>query len=143
MMDVREAIKALTERSTLLLSRIHLRERMLKFEVPEAKDVIEELIAALKVETRQALVLSILVSESLAKHADRIVIGFIDELPELLEAINRIEAATAEARKATLAHEEKSRIDEPGESPAAKAIEAFLARRRSGLNEAPANGQGL
>jgi hypothetical protein len=130
MMDIREAIKVLNAHSTLLLSRIRLRERMLKFEVPEAKDVIEELIASLKVETRQGMILSILVSENLAKYAERIVLGFIDELPELMEAINRIEAATAEAHKATLAHEEKSRVEEPGESRSAKAIKAFLARHR-------------
>jgi hypothetical protein len=39
------------------------------------------------------MILSILVSENLAKYAERIVFGFIDELPELMEAINRIEAA--------------------------------------------------
>ena len=128
-MDLREATKTLDAYSTLLVSKSRLRDKLSNLEDPEAKGVVEGLIATLKVETRQAMVLSILVSENIAKHAEQIVIDFTDELPELIEAINRIQAATAEARKATLAHEEKSQEKEPAESPSAKVIREFLAGR--------------
>ena len=58
-----------------------------------------------------------------------LVIGFTDELLELIEALNRSRSAIQKVCKATLAHEEKSRTKEPQESPSAKGIREFLARR--------------
>jgi hypothetical protein len=98
--------------------------------IPEVKDVMEEMIATLKDETRQASVLLILVSEDIIKHYEQLVIGFADEPLELIEAQNRSHSAIQEACKVTLAHEEKSRTKEPQESSSAKAIREFLARQR-------------
>lgn len=129
-MDLREATKILDNYSTLIVSKIRLRDKMYNLEAAEAKDVMEELNASLRIETRQALIILTLVSEDIAKHAQHYVIGFADELPELIEAVNRNQAATAEALKATLAHQEKSQRREPAESPSAKGIREFLARHR-------------
>jgi predicted nucleic acid-binding protein len=96
----------------------------------EKRNVIEKLIAALKVETKETMVISTLVLEEITSYHEQFVIGFTDELTELIEALNRNHAATDGARKATRAHEEKSRTKEPQESSSAKAIREFLARQR-------------
>jgi len=72
---------------------------MSNLESREAKDVIEELIPTLKIETRQPLVLPILVSEGIAKYTEQIVIGFTDELPELIEAMKRIDGFCTGGRR--------------------------------------------
>ena len=130
MMDVREAIKTLNAYSTLIVSKARFCDKAPNPEIPEAKDVMEEMIASLKVETRRASVLLILVSKDIAKHTEQLVIGFTDELAELIEALDRSSSAIQEACKVTLAHEEKSRTKEPQESPSAKGIREFLARQR-------------
>ena len=56
------------------------------------------------------MVISTLVLEEITSYHEQFVIGFTDELTELIEALNRNHAATDEARKATRAHEEKSRM---------------------------------
>jgi 6-phosphofructokinase len=132
MMDLREATKTLNAYSTLIVSKARFCDRAPNPEVPEAKDVMEEMIAALKVETKEAMVISTLVLREITRHNEQFVIGFTDELTELIEALNRNHAATEEARKATLAHEEKSRINEPVENPLAKAIGEFQAKH--GMN---------
>jgi hypothetical protein len=70
----------------------------------------------------------------MAKSAERLIIGFIDDLPDLLNARTRNQDAIAKALKVTTAHEEKSRITDPEESPCAKAIKAFLAKRGRSRN---------
>jgi hypothetical protein len=128
MMDLREATKTLNAYSTLIVSKTRVCDRAPNPEVPEAKDVMEELIAALKVETKETMVISTLVLKQINSHHEQFVIGFPDELTELIEALNRNHAATDEACKATRAHEEKSQIKEPVENPVAKAIREFQAR---------------
>jgi hypothetical protein len=127
MMDLREATKTLNAYSTLIVSKTRFCNNALNPETAEDKNVIEKLFTALKVETKETTVISILVLAEITKHHERFVIGFTDELTELIEAINRNQAATAEARKAMLAHEEESRTKEPQESPSARMIREFCA----------------
>ena len=129
MMDLREATKTLDAYSTLILSKTSFCDELLNPQTPEEKDVIEKTIAALKIETKEAMVILTLVLEEVIKHHEQFVIGFTGELTDLMEAVNRSQAATAEARKATRAHEEKSQTKEPKESPSAKAIREFRANR--------------
>jgi hypothetical protein len=129
MMDLREATKTLDAYSTLILSKTSFCDKLLNPQTPEEKDVIEKMIAALKVETKEAMVILTLVLEEVIRHHKQLVIGFTGELTDLMEAVNRSQAATTEARKATRAHEEKSQTKEPKESPSAKAIREFRANR--------------
>lgn len=129
-MDLREATKTLNAYSTLIVSKARFCDKAPNPAIPEAKDVMEEMIASLKVETRQASVLLILVSKDIIKHNERLVIGFTDELLELIEALNRSHSAIQKACEVTLAHEEKSQTKEPQESSSAKAIREFLAKQR-------------
>jgi hypothetical protein len=129
MMDFREATKTLDTYSTLILSKTRFCDRLLNPQTPEEKNVIEKMIAALKVETKEAMVISMLVLEEVTRHHEQFVIGFTGELTDLIEAVNRSQAATAEARKATRAHEKKSQTEESKESPSAKAIREFRTSR--------------
>jgi hypothetical protein len=130
MMDVREATTILNAFSALIVSKARFCDRAPNQSIPEEKKLIEEMIAGLKVETRRSLVLSIKISEKIAEQAEQLVIGFVDELPDLIEAIDRSRAATDEALKVLRAHEKKSESKEPEESPSAKAIREFLAREK-------------
>lgn len=132
MMDFREATKTLDAYSTSILSKTRFCDKLLNPQTPEEKDVIEKMITALKVETKEATIILKLVLEEVTRHHEQFVIGFTGELTDLMEAVNRSQAATAEARKATRAHEEqsqeeKSQTEESKESPSAKMIREFLA----------------
>jgi DNA polymerase III delta prime subunit len=129
MMDFREATKTLDAYSTSILSKTSFCDKLLNPHTREEKDVIEKMIAALKVETKEAMVILTLVLEEVTMHHEQIVIGFTGELTDLIEAVNRSQAATAEARMATRAHEEKSQTEESKESPSAKAVREFCANR--------------
>jgi hypothetical protein len=122
MMDFREATKTLDAYSTSILSKTRFCDKLLN----------PQTIAALKVETKEATIILKLVLEEVTRHHEQFVIGFTGELTDLMEAVNRSQAATAEARKATRAHEEqsqeeKSQTEESKESPSAKMIREFLA----------------
>jgi hypothetical protein len=129
MMDLREATNTLNAYSTLIMSKTRFCDKALNPETSEEKNVIEKLIAALKVETKASMIISMLVLEVITSHHEQFVFGFTGELAELTEALNRNRAATDEARKTTLAHEQKFQVKEPGENPVAKAIREFKARQ--------------
>jgi hypothetical protein len=129
MMDLHEATKTLNAYSASIASRTRFCNKALNSMTVEDKDVIEKLFTTLKVETKETMAISMLVLEEITKHHEHFAIGFTDELTELIEAINRNHAATAEARKATLGHEEESRTKEPQESQSARAIREFRASR--------------
>jgi hypothetical protein len=129
MMDLREATKTLDAYSTLILSKTRFCDKLLNPQTPEEEDVVEKMITALKVETKEATIILKLVAEEITRHHKQFVIDFTDELTDLMEAVNRSQAATAEARKARRAHEEKSKTKESTESPSAKAIREFRANR--------------
>jgi hypothetical protein len=128
MIDVREATKTLNAYSVLIVSKARFCDRVPNQSIPEEKELIEEMIAALEVETRQSLVLLIMISKKIAEQAEQLVIGFVDELPDLIQAIHRSRAASDEAGKVLRAHEKKSESKEPEESPSAKGIREFRAR---------------
>jgi hypothetical protein len=134
MMDLQEATKTLDAYSTLLVSKTRFWENAPSPETAEGKSVIEKLVAALKVETKGAMIISILLWEEIIKHHEQFVVGFTDELAELVEALNRSHEATDKARKATLAYEGKSRIKAPEESPSAKVIREFREKQRKQPN---------
>jgi hypothetical protein len=129
MMDFREATKTLDAYSTSILSQTRFCDKLLNPQTPEEKDVIEKMIAALKVETKEATVILTLVLEEVTRHHEQFVIGFTGGLTDLIEAVNRSQVATAEARRARRAHEEKSQTEESKESPSAKMIREFRANR--------------
>jgi hypothetical protein len=131
MMDLREATKTLNTYSTSLVSKTRFCDKALNPGIAEEANVFEKLITALKAETKETMIISTLVLREIVRHHEQFAVGFTEELTELTEALNRSRAATDEARKATLAHEEKSQEKEPAESPSAKAIREFRARRRS------------
>jgi len=131
MMDLREATKTLNAYSTLIMSKTRVCDT-LNPKTPEEKNVIEKLIATLEVETKETMIISILVLEMITRHHEQFVFGYTGELAELTEALNRNRAATDEARKTTLAHEQKFQVKEPGENPVAKAIREFKARQGMG-----------
>ena len=134
MMDLREATKTLNAYSALIVFRARFCDKPRNPAIPEEEDAMEEMIAALKVETRQALVISILISRNIVKHQEQLVIRSTDELTGLSKALSRSFSAIQEAHKATLSHEEKFRTKEPQESPSARGIREFLARRRRPSN---------
>ena len=129
MMDLKEATKTLNAYSTSIESKARFYDRTFSDERPEAKQVIIKILAALKVETKDTMIVLTLVLEEIIKRPTQFVVDFTEELTELMEAINRNQAATAEARKLTHCHEVQSGRDKPKESPSAKMIREFLEKR--------------
>jgi hypothetical protein len=137
MMDLQEATKTLDAYSTLIESKARFCDRALSDETPEAKAAVKKLIALLKVETREATIILTLVMEEIIKHPAQFVVDFADELTGLIEAINRNQAATAEARKLTPSHEVASGPNKLRESPSAKAVREFRENRGTPRSNPP------
>jgi hypothetical protein len=137
MMDLQEATKTLDAYSTLIESQARFCDRALSDETPEGKAAVKKLIALLKVETRETTVILTLVMEEIIKHPAQFVVNFTDELTLLIEAINRNQAATAEARKLAPSHEVKLGPNELKESPSAKAVREFRENRGTAWSRPP------
>jgi len=126
LIDLREATNTLNAYSTSIIGKTRLYDKISKPGVPEEiGKVIEGLITNLKAETKGALIISIMVMETVTRHPEQIVVGFPTELAELSEALNRNRTATDEANKTMLAHKERLRRKEPMENPVSKAIREF------------------
>jgi len=131
MLDVREAINTLNAYSMTIASKTRLCENLSNRGAPEeAKKAIEEFITALEAETKESIIIAILVMEEVTRHAEQMVAGFTGELAELITALNRNNEATDEASKFTLAHQEKNKPQDPTENPIAKAIKEFREKHR-------------
>lgn len=127
MMDVREAISTLNAYSMSIAGKTRLCENSADPGAPEeAKKAVEGLIPTLKAEAREAKIILIMVEEEVSRNAEQMVVGFTGELAELIKAINRSHDAIHEARKFTIAHQEKTQLKDPRENPTAKAINEFL-----------------
>ncbi|MDB5607440.1 MAG: hypothetical protein JWP25_4340 [Bradyrhizobium sp.] len=130
MIDLREATKTLDAYSTSIIGKSRFYDQTLKFGAPEEIEKITEgMIAELKAETKEAMIILMMVMEEVIRHSTQLVAAFPDELAEWYEAINRSRAATNEAKKVTLAHKEKFQRKRPEESPSAKMIREFRAAR--------------
>ena len=126
LIDLREATNTLNAYSTSIIGKTRLYDEISKPGVPEEiGKVIEGLITNLQAETRGAMIISIMVMETVTRHPEQIVVGFPTELAELSEALNRNRTATDEANKTMLAHKERLRRKEPMENPVSKAIREF------------------
>ena len=129
LIDLREATNTLNAYSTSIIGKTRLYDKISKPGVPEEiGKVIEGLITNLKAETKGAMIISIMVMETVTRHPEQIVVGFPTELAELSEALNRNRTATDEANKTMLAHKERLRRKEPMENPVSKAIREFRER---------------
>jgi hypothetical protein len=128
--DLREATKTLDAYSTLIAGKSRFYDQTLKFGAPEEIEKITEgMVAELKAEANEAMIILIMVMEEVIRHSTQLVAAFPDELAEWYEAINRSRAATIEANKVTLAHKQKSQRKQPEESPSAKVVREFRAAR--------------
>ena len=126
LIDLREATNTLNAYSTSIIGKTRLYDKISKPGVPEEiRKVIQGLITNLQAETKGALIISIMVMETVTRHPEQIVVGFPTELAELSEALNRNRTATDEANKTMLAHKERLRRKEPMENPVSKAIREF------------------
>jgi len=126
LIDLREATNTLNAYSTSIIGKTRLYDEISKPGVPEEiRKVIQGLITNLQAETKGALIISIMVMETVTRHPEQIVVGFPTELAELSEALNRNRTATDEANKTMLAHKERLRRKEPMENPVSKAIREF------------------
>jgi hypothetical protein len=126
LIDLREATNTLNAYSTSIIGKTRLYDMISKPGVPEEiGTVIEGLITNLEAETKDTMVISILVMEEVTRHSEQIVAGFPTELAELSKAIRRNHTATDEANKIMLAHKERLQRKEPTENPVAKAIREF------------------
>ncbi len=129
LIDLREATNTLNAYSTSIIGKTRLYAQISKPGVPEElRKVIEGLITNLEAETKGAMIISIMVMETVTRHPEQIVVGFPTELAELSEALNRNRTATDEANKTMLAHKERLRRKEPMENPVSKAIREFRER---------------
>ena len=109
MLDIREAIKTLNEYSTSIAIKIRLYENVLNCGASEeAKKDVEDFIAALEAETKDAYILAILVTREVNRRDEQLTAGFIGGLADLMIALNRNREATAEATKVILAYQEKT-----------------------------------
>jgi len=126
LIDLREATNTLNAYSTSIIGKTRLYDKISKPGVPEEiGKVIEGLITNLQAETKGALIISIMVMETVTRHHEQIVAGFPTELAELSKAVSRNRTATDEANKIMLAHKERLRRKEPMENPVSKAIREF------------------
>jgi predicted DNA-binding protein (UPF0278 family) len=131
MLDIREAIKTLNEYSTSIVGKTRLCENVSNRGAPEeAKKDVEDFIAALEAETKDAYILAILVTREVNRHAEKLTAGFTGDLADLMTALNRNSEATEEAIKVTLAHQERNNPKTPTENPISKAIREFREKHR-------------
>jgi hypothetical protein len=129
MLDICEAIKTLDAYSTLIKSETGLCEKWSNGGAPDgAKEVFEDFVKALEAQTKESQIIAILVTQEVTRRAEQLVVGYPGELAELMTALNRNHEATGEARKFVLAHREKTKVRDPGESISAKAIAEFKKR---------------
>src|SRR5882724_13642424 len=104
LIDLREATNTLNAYSTSIIGKTRLYDKISRPGVPEEiRKVIEGLITNLEAETKDAMVISILVMEVVTRHPEQIVAGFPTELAELSKALSRNHTATDEANKTMLA----------------------------------------
>jgi len=126
LIDLREATNTLNAYSTSIIGKTRLYDKISRPGVPEEiRKVIEGLITNLEAETKDAMVISILVMEVVTRHPEQIVAGFPTELAELSKALSRNHTATDEANKIMLAHKERLQRKEPMENRVSKAIREF------------------
>jgi hypothetical protein len=129
MMDVREATNTLNAYSTSIIGKTRFCEKVSNPGASEeVNKLVEELFTTLEAEAKEAMIISIMILRHVAQHSEQFAIGFTDELTELTEALNRSRAATDDACKLTLAHNEQSQRREPEENPTVKAIREFRAK---------------
>ncbi len=132
LIDLREATNTLNAYSTSIIGKTRLYDKISKPGVPEEiGKVIEGLITNLKAETKGALIISIMVMETVTRHPEQIVVGFPTELAELSKALSRNLTATDEANKIMLAQKGRLQRKEPTEYPISKAIREF--REKHGM----------
>jgi hypothetical protein len=128
MMDLREATKTLDAYSILIVSKTSYCEKVSKAGAfREARKSIDAVITALKTETREVSIIAALVAEELIQHSKKFVADFVEELTELIEALNRSQVATDRARMVTQIHREIPERKQPEESPSARMIREFRA----------------
>ncbi len=129
LIDLREATNTLNAYSTSIIGKTRLYDKISKPGVPEEiGKVIEGLITNLQAETKGALIISIMVMETVTRHPEQIVVGFPTEFAELSKALSRNLTATDEANKIMLAHKERLQRKEPTENRVSKAIREFRER---------------
>lgn len=137
MMDLQEAIKSCdfyTRLLDLTCSRyrfvLGLDEASKQFE-PQSTD-LNQVITDLELSHRESLVLSILLSEEMAKEAAHLVCK-PGELAELLEAKNRMSSASQKAGALLEEHQQKEAAKNapPQKSATAAAIDAFLEKEKN------------
>lgn len=132
MIDLHQATITLNAYST----SINVRTTMRHPDAHEESMKIEKRLAELASEKKEALIIVTLIMERVTKHSEQLVVAFTGELAELLEAIDRVMVAVAEANRVELAHKEKTQRMEPTESSSAKAIREFLASRVANRTQA-------
>ncbi len=135
MMDLREATNFLNGWSKLIVSQTRYYENLAKGAVSEEhKGHIERGATSLKAQTRNSMILSILIAEAIERHSEQLALQFTEEPAALIEALKENDTATDEATKTAATLIEKFRKQEPGESVSARAIREFKARQAQRLN---------